>query len=59
MPIRLLTKKGKPYAYMWGWHGAKYLISRYGIRGAQHKAALQAMAAHASGYKGKGGKHGM
>lgn len=53
MPIRLLHKKGKPYAYQWGKHGTEYLISKFGIRGAQAKAALQAKAIYASGYRGK------
>ena len=52
MPIRLLQKNGKPWAYTWGWHGHKYLISKFGVKGAQQKAAQQAKAAHASGYKG-------
>lgn len=51
MPIRLLHKKGKPYAYQWGKHGTEYLISKFGIRGAQAKAALQAKAIYASGYR--------
>jgi hypothetical protein len=51
MPIRLLTKKGKPYAYMWGWHGKAYVISKYGAKGAKDRAEKQAKAAYASGYK--------
>lgn len=53
MPIRLLTKKGKPYAYMWGWHGHAYLISKYGVKGAQARSEAQAKAAYSHGYKGK------
>jgi hypothetical protein len=53
MPIKLLTRKGKPYAYKWGNSGTEYTISKYGIRGAQAKAARQAKAIYASGYKKK------
>lgn len=53
MPIRLLTKNKKPYAYTWGWHGAHYLISKYGTKGAYEKAVTQARAAHSHGYKEK------
>lgn len=53
MPIQLIQKKGKPYAYRWGKSGTEYLISKFGIRGAQAKAALQAKAIYASGYKKK------
>jgi len=51
MPIRKLIKNGKPYAYMWGWHGHTYLISKFGVKGAREKALKQAQAAHASGWK--------
>lgn len=51
MPIRLLHKHGKPYAYMWGWHGHAYLISKFGVKGAKDKAAAQARAVHATGWK--------
>ena len=50
MPIRLLHKNGKPYAYQWGWHGTIYQISKYGMRGAKVHAEAQARAAHAHGY---------
>lgn len=53
MPIRLLMKNKKPYAYTWGWHGAKYLISKYGVEGARTRAVKQAQAAHSAGYKAK------
>lgn len=53
MPIRQLIKSGKPYAYIWGWHGHKYLISKYGPKGARARAEAQAKAIYASGYKGK------
>lgn len=51
MPIRLLTKNKKPYAYTWGWHGAKYLVSKYGAEGARLRAVKQAQAAHSHGFK--------
>ena len=51
MPIRLLTKHGRPYAYTWGWHGHQYLISKFGVRGARARAEAQARAIYASGYK--------
>lgn len=50
MPIRLLTKNGKPYAYQWGGHGAIYQISKYGKKRAYALAQLQSRAAHAHGY---------
>jgi hypothetical protein len=50
MPIRLLTHKGKPYAYQWGNHGFIYLISKHGKKGAIARAEAQARAAHAHGY---------
>ena len=50
MPIKLLTKNGKPYAYQWGGHGAIYPISKYGKIGARARAEAQAGAAHAHGY---------
>lgn len=52
MPIKLLNKNGKPYAYQWGGHGTIYPISKYGKKGAYDKAATQAGAAHAHGYTG-------
>jgi hypothetical protein len=53
MPIRLLIKNKKPYAYTWGWHGAHYLISKYGAKGAYEKAVRQSKAAHSHGFTEK------
>lgn len=53
MPIRLITRNKKPYAYTWGSHGAHYLISKYGVKGAYAKAVRQAQAAHSAGYIGR------
>jgi hypothetical protein len=57
MPIRQLVRDGKPYAYTWGWHGAEYLISKYGKMGAYNKAKAQSIAAHAHGYIDKVSKN--
>lgn len=53
MPIRELKKKGKPYAYQWGWHGAIYRFSEYGKLEAHRRAEEQARAAYSSGWRGK------
>jgi len=53
MPIRLLYKNNKPWAYTWGYHGAKYTLAKYGVKGARVKAAKQAQAIFAGGYRGR------
>lgn len=54
MPIKLIMKNQKPYAYKWGGHGATYLVSKYGTKGAYNKAVKQAQAAHSAGYSNGG-----
>jgi hypothetical protein len=53
MPVHAIYKNGKKWAFQWGHHGKKYLVSEYGVKGAQKKAAKQGEAAHANGWRGK------
>lgn len=50
MPVRVVTKGGKPIGYQWGTEGKVYLISTYGKARARELAEKQGAAARSSGY---------